>query len=267
MTTASIAFQPPGFFASTAVITKRTWLKFIRTPQLVVLGAIQGAMFLLIFRYVFGGAISSGDLNYVNFLVPGFMTTGIFWQGMPFVAGVAEDKEQGFVDRLRSLPIPRSAVLSGRAIADTIAQVWGFAIMTGIAFAIGFRLNAPVGHALAAFGLLIVFAFVFEWVFIALGLFAGNAQAAQGLSFMLVPFTFIASAFVPVDSMPSGLQAVAEHQPVTYMIEAVRTLTQGAQAEALLGHSTSYFIVRSLIWSVALLAIFIPVAIARYRRV
>jgi ABC-2 type transport system permease protein len=266
MSSASVATRNAPLIPSTLEIAKRTWLKFIRTPQLVVVGTVQGAMFLLIFRYVFGGAIGSGNLSYVNFLAPGFITTGIIWQGMASAAGIAEDHDQGFFDRLRSLPIPRSAVLAGRAVADTATQAWGLTIMTIIGFAIGFRLHAPVSRAVFAFALIIVFSFVFEWVFITLGLFAGNAQAAQGMSLMLIPFTFVSSAFVPVASMPGGLRAVAKYQPITYMVDAARTLTQGAAAEAQLGHPASYFVIRALIWSVVIVAVFAPIAITRYRK-
>jgi ABC transporter DrrB family efflux protein len=251
--------------SSTAVIAKRTWLKFIRTPQLVVVGTVQGALFLLIFRYVFGGAISTG-LSYVNFLVPGFITTGIIFGGMASAAGIAEDHEQGFFDRLRSLPIPRSSVLAGRAVADTATQAWGLAIMSGIAFAIGFRLHASVGEALVAFVLMVVFSFAFEWVFVTLGLYAGNAQAAQGMSLMLIPFVFVSSAFVPVASLPGWMQPIARNQPITYMVEAVRTLTQGDVVESALRHSASFYVVRSLLWSVVLVAVFGPIAVARYRK-
>jgi len=252
--------------ASTSVIAKRTFLKFIRTPQLVVVGTVQGAMFLLIFRYVFGGAISAGGVSYVNFLVPGFITTGIVWQGMASAAGIAEDHDQGFFDRLRSLPIPRAAVLTGRAVADTATQLWGLSIMTVIGFAVGFRLSGTISAGIFAFVLILVFSFAFEWVFITLGLYAGNAQAAQGMSLMLIPFTFVSSAFVPVKSMPGVLRAVAEHQPMTFMIDAVRTLVLGAKAEAQLGHTASYFVVRALLWSAALVVVFGSIAVSRYRK-
>src|SRR6266536_46851 len=242
--------------ASTLGIAKRSLLKFLRTPQLVVLGTIQGAMFLLIFRYVFGGAIGAGGLNYVDFLVPGFITTGILFSGMGAAAGVAEDLEQGFVDRLRSLPIPRSSVLAGRALADTAMQVWGLAITTAIGFAVGFRIHGSPLDALAAFALLLVLGFAFEWLFITLGLFAVNAQAAQGMARM----------FFPVESMPGWLQAVAMHQPITVMVDAVRALSQGPAAEALLGHSAGYYVVRSLLWAAGIVAVFAPLAVARYRR-
>lgn len=252
--------------ASTLVIAKRSVLKFLRTPQLVVLGTIQGAMFLLIFRYVFGGAIGAGALRYVDFLVPGFVTTGVLFSGMGAAAGVAEDLEQGFVDRLRSLPIPRSAVLAGRALADTAVLVWGLAVTTSIGFAVGFRIHGSVLDALAAVGLIVVFGFAFEWVFIALGMVAGNAQAAQGLAFMVFPLTFVSSAYVPVASMPGWLQTVGQHQPITYMVDAVRALTLGPDAQAVLGHAAGFYVGRSLLWAAGIVAVFAPLAVARYRR-
>jgi ABC-2 type transport system permease protein len=255
-----------SLWTSTLGIAKRSVLKFLRTPQLVILGTIQGAMFLLIFRYVFGGAIGAGGLSYVDFLVPGFITTGVLFAGMGAAAGVAEDLEQGFVDRLRSLPIPRSAVLAGRALADTGMQLWGLIITTAIGFAVGFRIHGSVLDAVAAFGLLILLGFAFEWLFITLGMFAGSAQAAQGLALMVFPLTFVSSAYVPVETMPGWLQVFAEHQPITVMVDAVRALTQGPAAELQLGHSASYYVVRSLVWAAAIVAVFAPIAVARFRR-
>jgi ABC transporter DrrB family efflux protein len=251
---------------SASVIAKRTVLKFLRTPQLVLLGTVQGAMFLLIFRYVFGGAITVGGIKYVDFLVPGFVTTGVLFGGMGAAAAIAEDLEHGFVDRLRSLPIPRSAVLTGRALADTALLVWSLVITTGIGFLVGFRLHGSVPAALEAFLLCLVFGFAFEWVFIVLGMIAGTAQAAQGLAFMVFPLTFVSSAYVPVSSMPTWLRAFADHQPITVMVDAVRALTQGPAAEALLGHSAGYYVIRSLLWSAAIVAVFAPLAVARFRR-
>jgi ABC-2 type transport system permease protein len=179
---------------------------------------------------------------------------------------VAEDLEQGFVDRLRSLPIPRSAVLAGRAVADTALLVWSLAFTSAVGFAVGFRLHGGLAGALAAFGLLLVFGFAFEWMFITLGLVAGTPQAAQGLALMVFPLTFVSSAYVPVESMPGWMQAVADHQPITVMVDAVRVLTQGPAAEAMLGHGPGWFVVRALAWSAAILAVFVPLAVARYRR-
>jgi ABC-2 type transport system permease protein len=255
-----------GRAASTLVVGRRAVLRYLRTPQLIVLGTIQGAMFLLIFRYVFGGAIDIVGIRYVDFLVPGFVTAGVLFTGMGSATAMAEDLEQGFVDRLRSLPIPRSSVLAGRAMADTAMQAWGLAVTAAIGFAVGFRIHGSVPDALAAFGLCIAFGFAFEWLFITLGLFAGTAQAAQGMALLVFPLTFVSSAYVPVESMPGWMQAFAQHQPLTYMVDAVRALTQGARAEALLGHPAAYFVTRSLLWAAGIVLVFAPLAVARYRR-
>jgi ABC-2 type transport system permease protein len=157
-------------------------------------------------------------------------------------------------------------VLAGRALADTAVLVWGLLITAGIGFAVGFRLHGSPTDALAAFGLLVVFGFAFEWLFLTLGLFAGTPQAAQGLALLVFPLTFVSSAYVPVETMPGWMQGFAEHQPVTVMVDAVRVLTQGPAAEALLGHGAGWYVVRALAWSVAILAVFVPLAVARYRR-
>jgi ABC transporter DrrB family efflux protein len=260
------AFPGAGFVPSTLAIARRTIAKFVRTPQLIVVGTIQGAMFLLIFRYVFGGAIGTDGLRYVDFLVPGYITTSVLFAGMGAAAGIAEDVEGGFFDRLRSLPIPRAAVLAGRALADTGLLAWTLAVTIAIGFAVGFRLHGDVASALAAFGLCVLYGFAFCWLFMTLGLVAGSAQAAQGMSLLVFPFTFVSSAYVPVATMPGWMQPFAEHQPITVMVDAVRCLTQGPRAEALLGHGAGYYMGASLLWCAALIAVFAPLAVARYRR-
>jgi ABC-2 type transport system permease protein len=266
MATITDAAPHPSFVSSTAVIAKRGFLKFIRTPQLVWTVTVQGVLFLLVFRYIFGGAVAAGALGYVAFVIPGILTTGLIWQGMGASVAVTEDRAEGLLDRLRSLPIPRSSVLAGRAVADAAIQVWGLVAMTVVGFAVGFRLQDGIAKGLLAAGLIVIYLFAFEWVFITMGLFSSNAQAAQGLSLILVPFTFVSSAYVPVESMPGWLQSIASRQPVTYMIDSVRTLVGGDRAEELLGHSASYFIVRSLLWSAAIVLVFGSIAVARYRR-
>ena len=255
-----------GLITATGQIARRVLLKFIRSPQMVVVGTLQGALFLLIFRYVFGGAITTRGVDYVNFVVPGFITTGVLFNAMYAAAGMAEDMKEGLVARLRSLPIPRSAVLVGRALADTAIQTWGLAVSVAIGFLVGFRLHDSWPAAIAAAALVILFGFVFEWVFVLIGMIAGSAQAAQGFTLLVFPFTFISSAYVPVASMPSWMQGFAANQPVTVMVDAVRTLTEGRAAELLVGHPASYFVVRALAWSVGLVAVFAPLAVARYRR-
>jgi ABC transporter DrrB family efflux protein len=250
--------------ASSLNIARRTVLKFVRTPQLIVVGTIQGAMFLLIFRYVFGGAITIRAIPYVDFLVPGFITTGVLFAGAAAAAGMAEDLQQGFLDRLRSLPIPRASVLAGRAVAETALLAWSLAVTTAIGFAVGFRLHSDLLTGLAAFALCVLFGFAFLWLFITIGLFAGNAQAAQAMSLLVFPLTFVSSAYVPINTMPSWLRAVAQHQPITSMVDAVRALTLGDKATAILGHSAGHFVAVSLLWSAALVAVFAPIAVARF---
>jgi ABC-2 type transport system permease protein len=262
----AVAQPGPSLVTSTAVIAKRSVFKFFRTPQLLWTVTVQGVMFLVVFRYIFGGAIEAGALGYVGFVVPGILMTGLIWQGMGTAVGITEDRAEGLFDRLRSLPIPRSSVLAGRALADTAMQAWGLVVMAIVSFLVGFRLNGGIGDGLIAAALVVAFIFAFEWVFITMGLYAGNAQAAQGMSLILVPFTFVSSAYVPVSSMPGWLRAVAEDQPISYMIDAIRALTGGAEAEALLGHPASYFVTRSLIWSAAIVVVFGSIAVARYRR-
>jgi len=255
-----------GLLVSAGQIARRVLLKFLRSPQLIVLGKVEGGMFLVIFRYVFGGAITTPGIDYVNFVVPGFITTGVLFNAMYSTVGMAEDMSSGLVARLRSLPIPRSAVLIGRAAGDTLIQLWGLAFTVALGFAVGFRIHGSWGGALAALGLVALFGLVFEWMFLLMGMIAGSAQAAQGFALVIFPLTFVSSAYIPVNTLPSWLQGFAENQPVTVMVDAVRTLTQGASSEALVGHPASYFVVRAVLWSVGLIALFAPLAVARYRR-
>jgi ABC transporter DrrB family efflux protein len=252
--------------ASTFQIARRVFLHYLRTPQFVILGTVQNALFLLIFRYVFGGAIHLSGISYVDFLLPGFITTSVLFSGISAATGMAEDLEHGFVDRLRSLPIPRLSFLAGRALADTAMLAWGLIVAIAVGFAVGFRIHGGAVDALEAFGLCMAFGFAFEWFFLMLGLVAGTPQAAQGMALIVFPFTFLSSAYVPVKTMPGWLQAFAEHQPITDMVDAVRTLTQGSAAEALLGHSAEYWVIRSLLWAVGIVLVFAPLATLRYRR-
>ena len=271
MTITTLAAPPrtsrgSAFVPASLAVAKRTLLKFVRTPALIVVGTIQGGMFLLIFRYVFGGAINSGTLRYVDFLIPGFVMTSVLFGGMNASAGIAEDVESGLLDRLRSLPMPRSAAIAGRVLGDTTMLVWSLAVTTAIGFAVGFRLHADLSSAVAAFALCALFGFVFCWLFMTLGLLAGNAQAAQGLSMLIFPLTFVSSAYVPVRTMPSWIRPVADHQPITVMVNAVRSLTEGQGATALMGHHAAYYVTASLVWCVVIVAVFAPIAVARYRR-
>ena len=263
------AGQPHGAtFVTAALATgRRTLLQFFRTPQLLMMGTIQGALFLFMFRYVFGGAINTrGALTYVDFLVPGFLVTVILWTGMGAASGVAEDSASGVYDRLRSLPIPRSAVMVGRSLADGALVGWGILVTAVIGFLVGFRVHGSLGSVVAAFVLMIVAGYAFSWVFITVGLISGNAQAAQGMSMLVIPFSFISNANVPVSSMPGWMQPFAANQPVSVVINAVRSLMQGGTDVVGIGHSTGYWVVLSLVWCVAILFVFATLATARFSK-
>ena len=188
-------------------------------------------MFLLIFRYVFGGAIDTGRVAYADYLIPAMaVTTGLFASG---AVGVADDIESGLFDRLRSLPVPRSTTLLGRSLADTVLIAWGTLITIALGFATGFRFHGSARRrGRRASALCVLCGAAFTWPFIYMGLVSGSSQAAQGMSFMAFPFVFVSSAYVPVDSMPGWLQPVAEHQPITAMVGAVRSLALGGDADA-----------------------------------
>jgi len=261
------ATRPAGAITAATTVAARSVRKFVRTPQLLVISTVTGAMFLLIFRYVFGGAIDTGPVAYVSFMVPGYIVTSVLFTGSNASSSVAQDLAEGFTDRLRSLPVSRTAVLAGRVVAETALLAMGLAATTIIGFVVGFRpLGTPV-EALAAFGLTVVFGFAFMWLFVSVGLVAGNVQAAQGMSLLIFPLSFVSSAMVPVGSMPGWLQPVAEHQPVTVMTNAVRSLALGDPSLAGLPGTTAHYVVESLLWAAGLVVVFAPLAVAKFRKV
>lgn len=266
--TATVAIQQrAGLLTSTGLLAKRTTLTFWRRTELIVLSCVQMSAIMLTFRYIFGGAIGTSEgLPYVDYSVPGFITAGVLFQTLGTAIGMAEDVEGGFVDRLRSMPFPSAAVLTGRVVADTGILAFVLAVTTAVGFGVGFRLHTSVLGGLAAFGLCLVFGVAFSWVFIAVGLIAGNVKAAQGVSMIVFIVTFASSAYVPVGTMPGWLRAFAENQPVTIMADAVRALTLGDHAQALLGHDAGYFVSRSLLWTAGITVVFSVLATARFRR-
>jgi ABC-2 type transport system permease protein len=257
-----------GFVTAALQSAKRTILQFFRTPQLLLLGTIQGALFLFMFRYIFGGAINPGDgLDYVDFLVPGFLLTGILWLGMPAATGVAEDAATGVHDRMRSLPIPRSSVIVGRSLADAALTLWGIFVAGVLAFIVGFRLDASVFEVALALVVLLAAIYSFMWVFIAIGLTSKSAQAATGTATLLiVPFAFVSAAYVPADSLPGWMQPVANNQPFTVFSNATRSLTLGGADGLGLGHGTAYWVALSLAWCAGILVVFASLAVYRFAR-
>jgi ABC-2 type transport system permease protein len=257
-----------GFLTATGQTARRTMLQFLRTPQLLLMPPILGALFLFIFRYIFGGAISTGtDVDYVDFLVAGFLVQTVLWTAMNIPAGVSEDATTGVYDRLRSLPIPRAAVMAGRSLADTALNSWAIAVTALLGVAVGFRTHADPASIVVAFALILAAIYAFTWVFISLGLVARNAQAAQAMATLIVvPPTFVSNAFVPIDSMPGWLQDFAANQPVSVIINAVRCLMLGGTDAAGVGHSTGYWVVLSLAWCLGIVAVFSSLAVTRFAR-
>jgi ABC-2 type transport system permease protein len=248
--------SPARATAATFEIARRILRKFVRTPGLWAMGIVQSALFLFSFRFVFGGAIHTGALTYVDFLVPGYVATIVLFSGGGIAVAVAEDRVQGFTDRLLSLPVPRYAIVLGRTLADSATNTWAILTTAACGFLFGFRLPGSLADALAALGLCLAYAVVFTVVFIVIGLVSPNAQAAQGLSMIAFVLAFFSSTYVPVASMVGWLQPFAKYQPVTPMVDAVRALLLGSTTDVAL----------ALAWSALLLMLFAPLAVWRYRR-
>jgi ABC transporter DrrB family efflux protein len=246
---------PPGAGRAAVEVARRVLVKYFRTPGLSVMGIAQAGLFLFSFRFVFGGAIVSGGQTYVDYLVPGYVATIVLFTGGGIAVAVAEDRAQGFTDRLLSLPIPRVSIVLGRAAADFLTNGWAILFTAALGFLFGFRLGGTVPDGLAAFGLCLLYGLVFTVVFMVIGLVAPNAQAAQGLSMIAFILAFISSTYVPVQTMPGWMQPFARYQPITPMVNAVRSLIVGGASD----------VGWALIWSGALLVCFVPIAIRLYR--
>jgi ABC transporter DrrB family efflux protein len=236
-------------------VAKRALRKYFRDPGVWGMGIVQSVLFLFSFRFVFGGAIQAGGLSYVDYLVPGYVATIVLFTGGGIAVAVAEDRAQGFTDRLLSLPVPRYSIVMGRMLADSTTNTWSILITIVFGIIVGFRLTGDVVDGLAALGLCLVYAVVFTTVFIVIGLLASSPQAAQGLSMIAFVLAFISSTYVPVNTMPAWMQPFAQYQPITPMVNAVRSLTVGS----------THDVVLALLWSAALLAVFTPLAVLRYR--
>jgi ABC transporter DrrB family efflux protein len=241
------------------VVAWRNLMSMLRTPEVLVFSSIQPIIFVLMFRFVFGGAITVPGESYVNFLMPGIFIQTVAFGSVTTAIGMATDLQGGVIDRFRSLPMARSAVLAGRTIADLVRSVWVVILMAVVGTAVGFRVQTNPLAALAAAGIILLFAFALSWVFAFFGLVTANPEAAQAASFpFLAIFVFASSAFVPLDTMPGWLQAFAEHQPVTAAINAVRALV--------LGGPTASDVLQALAWCIGIIVVFAPLAVHRYRR-
>jgi len=244
------------------VVTGRNLRHFIRQPQLLIFSTIQPIMFVLLFAYVFGGAVKGSlpsGVKYIDFLLPGIFVQSVAFRATQTAVGLSEDLERGVIDRFRSMPMARSAVLIGRTVADLVRNVLIIALMIGVGYLIGFRFQAGLLNALACVAVVSAFGFALSWIFAFVALTVRGAEAAQSAGFVVIfPLVFASSVFVPVSSMPDWLQAFANASPVTLTANAARTYAlDGGVPSSLAGAAA---------WIIGLLAIFIPLCVWRYRR-
>jgi len=241
-----------------AILTQRNLIRIVRSPQLIVASTIQPVMFVLLFNYVFGGAIQVPGDAYINFLIPGILIQTAVFAATNTSIGLTDDLQAGIIDRFRSLPIARSAVLVGRTASDGVRIVFLIILTMAIGMILGFRFQVGVPGALGAVAVAGLFAYSFTWVAATIGLIAKTPEAAQAAAFIpIFPFTFASSAFVPVDTMPGWLQAFSANQPVTVIIDTVRALV--------LGGETAGNLSKALMWIALILVVFVPLSVRLYR--
>ena len=300
MNTQAVAprFRNGSLVTDTLIIAKRNLLKILRTPQLLVFSSIQPIMFVLLFRYVFGGSIQAPGYagHYADYLLPGVVIQMTLFGGASTAVGLAEDMSKGIVDRFRSLPMSRAAVLAGRTIADLVRSFFVMVLLFGVGYLVGFRFRDGVAHAIAAILLALLFGFTFSWFFALIGLTVKDAESAQVAGFLpIFPLVFAASTFTPIESMPTWLRAFARANPVTNAANAMRGLSQGhvavdrfqAQIAGAKATGTSFgpanfnvaqtlhslqqqaspgrYVLYTVLWCVGLITLFASLAIRRYR--
>jgi ABC-2 type transport system permease protein/oleandomycin transport system permease protein len=257
--TPSLRRTPTWIITDSISLAWRNMLAVVRNPQLLVIDTITPIMFVLLFAFVFGGAISTPGISYVTFLMPGIFVQTVVFGGTNTAVGIAEDLQKGVIDRFRSLPMAPSAVLIGRTFADLLRNVYVVVIMTIVGFAIGFRPTCGPAEFFLALALIALFGYSISWLSANIGLRTKTAAAAQGAIFIpIFPLTFVSSAFVPVATMPTWLQPIAEANPVTVVVNATRGL--------FLGVADVGMVLAAVAWIVGLVAVFAPLAIWTYRR-
>jgi ABC transporter DrrB family efflux protein len=246
--------------SDTLVLARRSLLRIPRQPDLLVGFTVQPILFVLLFVYVFGGAIQTPGFDYVDFLMPGIIVQSICFGGFVTALGLSDDLKKGLMDRFRSLPMTRSALLTGRTLGDVVTNTFQLIVMFAVGLLVGFNFSGSVGEVIAGIALCLLIGYAFSWVFAFIGLTASSPEAANAYGFtILFPLTFVSSAFVPVASMPSWLQPIAEHNPFTYMVNAARALFLGIPA--------ANDVWLALFWTIAIIVVFAPLSAWRYRRV
>ena len=251
---------PLSVVRDTSAIVKRNLLGYLRVPQLLVFSTIQPVIFVIMFRYVFGGAIGNVQgVPYVDFLMPGIFAQTVVFGSIATSIGLATDMKSGLMERFHALPMARSAVLTGRTLADLLRNVFVVILMMTVGFLVGWRIHTNVLGLIAGGLVVLMFGFAMSWIFATVGLALGDPESAQAAAFpVLAPLVFASSAFVPVESMPGWLQSFASHQPVTLTVNAVRALT--------IGGPTARPVLEALAWIVGILVVFATVSVRLYRR-
>ncbi len=240
-------------------IARRNVIAMVRTPQILVFSTIQPVIFVLMFRYVFGGAIHIPGVSYVDYLMPGVFVQTVTFGAVQTGVGLADDLQKGLIERFRSLPMARSAVLAGRTLADTFRNLFVIILMIAVGFAVGFRVHTNLAGLVAAVLLMLLFGFALSWVMAVIGLGTRNAEAAQAAAFpLLALLVFASNAFVSTRTMPRFLRDYANHQPVSATASAIRALV--------LGGTTLPRVLVALAWSAGIVLAFAPFAVARYRK-
>jgi ABC-2 type transport system permease protein/oleandomycin transport system permease protein len=253
-------------WSDAGVIATRNVKHLIRTPQLLIFSVVQTVMFLLLFVYVFGGSIHIPHLTFVEFLIPGYLAQIAIFDGFGVAVFFAEDSKSGLIERFRALPMARSAIVGGRAIADLLRQAVLLAIVTIVGFIVGFGFHGSIGGIVLAYFLALLWGFAMFWVFAAIGLFVRDAESAQAASTPFFIMVFVSSSIILVDTLPGWLQPIARNQPLTQVCNAMRGLMQGDAGSSIVEHSTGHYILTSVIWCVGIIAVFAPLAIRAYRR-
>lgn len=246
--------------SDTLVVTERNLIRLPRAPELLLAFTIQPIMFVLLFRYVFGGAIRVPGGSYAEFLIPGIIVQNIAFGGFVTALGLNEDMQKGLIDRFRSLPMARAAVLAGRTSADIVTNALSMTILLVTGLLIGFSFHASVAHVVLGILLALLLGYAFSWVFAFLGLLVKTPEAANSVGFIAVfPLTFISSAFVPGQTLPTPLRQFADVNPFTVVVNELRYLWTGQQVHG-------YHVWQAFAWVVVILVVFAPIAVARYRR-
>ena len=252
------------------VITRRNLIKVKRVPDLIVAATLSPIMFVVLFRYVFGGAINlPPGITYAEFLLPGIFAQTVIFGSTITGASLADDMQKGLIDRFRSLPMSRSAVLIGRTVADLGLNAFSIVVMALTGLVVGWRINSSIAEAIGGFLILLVFAYAISWLMALVGLLVRTPEVVNNASFIVIfPLTFIANTFVPLESFPTVLRRFAEWNPVSTVTQAARELFGNVPASAPepAAWSLQNPVLYTLLWAVAILAVFVPLSVRAYLR-